>query len=95
MTSTTTSSVGVSLAVLLLVLCLGIALTLLGGWYFQSSLVEVKEQQQALQLSVGELNVQRKESTETVQQLRETIRRQGMQLTELQLQLTKVSVALC
>ena len=95
MTSTTTSSVGVSLAVLLLVLCLGIALTLLGGWYFQSSLVEVKEQQQTLQLSVGELNVQRKESTETVQQLREKIRRQGMQLTELQLQLTKVSVALC
>ena len=90
MTSTTTNSVGVSLAVLLLVSCLGIALTLMGGWYFQSSLVEVEEQQQTLQLSVDELNVQREESTKTVQQLRETIRRQGMQLTELQLQLTKV-----
>ena len=89
---TTANSAGVSFTVLLLALCLGIALTLMGGWYFQSSLVEVKEQQQEFQLVVVELKAQRKETAKTVQQLRETIRTQGILLAELQLQFTIVSV---
>ena len=88
---TATNSAGVSLTVLVLVSCLGIALTLMGGWYFQSSLVEVEEQQQQLQFSVVELKAQRQENAKTVRQLKETVRTQGIQLTELQLQLTKVS----
>ena len=89
---TTANSAGVSFTVLLLALCLGIALTLMGGWYFQSSLVEVKEQQQEFQLVVVELKAQRKETAKTVQQLRETIRTQGILLAEVQLQFAIVSV---
>ena len=63
-----------------------------GTLYFHSSLVEVKEQQQEFQLFVVELKAQRKETAKTVQQLRETIRIQGILLAELQLQFTKVSV---
>ena len=47
---TSTNSAGVSFTVLLLALCLRIALTSMGGWYFQSSLFEVKEQQQEFQV---------------------------------------------
>ena len=49
-----------------------------GGWYFQSSLVELKEQQQ--------------ETAKVVQQLKEKVKRQNKQLIELQLQLQQVSL---
>ena len=42
----TATNSGVSVTVLLSVLCLGLAMMFVGGWYFQSSLVELKEQQQ-------------------------------------------------
>ena len=64
---------GVSVTVLLLVLCLGLAMIFVGGWYFQSSLVELKEQQQ--------------ETAQIVQQLKEKVRKQSKQLNELRLQL--------
>ena len=69
---------GVSVTVLLSVLCLGLAMIFVGGWYFQSSLVELKEQQQ--------------ETAKVVQQLKEKVKRQNKQLIELQLQLQQVSL---
>ena len=51
----TNSSISVSL--LLSVLCLGLAVIFVGGWYFQSSLVDLKAEQQ--------------ETAKVVQQLKE------------------------
>ena len=73
----TTTASGVSVTVLLSVLCLGIAMMFVGGWYFQSSLVELKAQQQ--------------ETARVVQQLKEKVKRQSRQLIGLQLQLQQVS----
>ena len=56
----TNSSISVSL--LLSVLCLGLAVIFVGGWYFQSSLVELKAEQQ--------------ETAKVVQQLEEKVERQ-------------------
>ena len=72
----TNSSISVSL--LLSVLCLGLAVIFVGGWYFQSSLVELKAEQQ--------------ETAKVMQQLKEKVRRQNKQLSELQLQLEQVSL---
>ena len=72
----TNSSISVSL--LLSVLCLGLAVIFVGGWYFQSSLVELKAEQQ--------------ETAKVVQQLKEKVKRQNKQLIELQLQLKQVSL---
>ena len=71
----TNSSISVSL--LLSVLCLGLAVIFVGGWYFQSSLVDLKAEQQ--------------ETEKVVQQLKEKVKRQNKQLIELQLQLKQVS----
>ena len=84
----TNSSISVSL--LLSVLCLGLAVILfVGGWYFQSSLVELKEQQQS---SLVELKTKQQETAKVVQQLKEKVKRQNKQLIELQLQLKQVSL---
>ena len=72
MGSAATNSI-VSVTVLLSVLCLGLVMMFVGGWYFQSSLVELKEQQQ--------------ETAKVVQQLKEKVRKQSKQLNELRLQL--------
>ena len=69
----TTTNSGVSVTVLLSVLCLGIAMMFVGGWYFQSSLVELKAQQQ--------------QTAQIVQQLKEKIRKQSKQINELHSQL--------
>ena len=69
MTMTTTTNSGISVTVLLSVLCLGIVMMFVGGWYFQSSLVELKAQQQ--------------ETAQIVQQLREKVRRQSKQLIKV------------
>ena len=71
----TNSSISVSL--LLSVLCLGLAVIFVGGWYFQSSLVDLKVEQQ--------------ETVKVVQQLKEKVKRQNKQLIQLQLQLKQVS----
>ena len=71
MTTSITNSVSVTL--LLSVLCLGLAMMFVGGWYFQSSLVELQAQQQ--------------ETTQIVQQLKEKVRKQSKQLNELRSQL--------
>ena len=71
-TMTTTNS-GISVTVLLSVLCFGLAMMFVGGWYFQSSLVELKAQQQ--------------ETAQIVQQLKDKVRKQSKQLNELRLQL--------
>ena len=73
----TTSNSSVSISVLLSVICLGLAVMFVGGWYFQSSLVELK--------------VQQEETAQIVQQLREKVKRQNKQLFELQLQFEQVS----
>ena len=73
----TATNSGISVTVLLSVFCLGLAMMFLGGWYFQSSLVELKEQQQ--------------ETVKVVQQLKERVKRQNKQLIELQSQLQQVS----
>ena len=74
----TNSSISVSL--FLSVLCLGLAVIFVGGWYFQSSLVKLKAEQQ--------------ETAKVVQQLKEKVKRQNKQLMiiELQLQLKQVSL---
>ena len=78
MAATTTNTV-VSFSVFLsVIICLGLAMMFIGGWYFQSSLVELKVQQQ--------------ETVKTVQQLKEKLKRQNKQLIELQLQLELVSL---
>ena len=74
----TTANSCINVAVLPSVLCLGLAMMLIGGWYFQSSLVELKAQQQ--------------ETVKIVQQLKEKLKRQNKQLIELQLQLELVSL---
>ena len=56
----TNSSISVSL--LLSVLCLGLVVIFVGGWYFQSSLVDLKAEQQ--------------ETAKVVQQLKDNIKRQ-------------------
>ena len=80
----TTTNSGISVTVLLSVLCLGLAMMFVGGWYFQSSLVELKEQQQS---SLVELETQQEETAQIVQQLKEKVRKQSKQLNELRLQL--------
>jgi len=69
----TTTNSGISVTVLLSVLCLGLAMTFVGGWYFQSSLVELKAQQQ--------------QTAQIVQQLKEKVRKQSKLINELQSQL--------
>ena len=69
----TTTNSGISVTVLLSVLCLGLAVMFVGVWYFQSSLVELEAQQQ--------------ETAQIVQLLKEGVRRQSKQLNELHLQL--------
>ena len=69
----TNSSISVSL--LLSVLCLGLAVMFVGGWYFQSSLVELRTEQL--------------ESAKVMQQFKEKVERQ---IIELQLQLEQVSL---
>ena len=80
MAATTTNTV-ISFSVFLsVIICLGLAMMFIGGWYFQSSLVELKVQQQ--------------ETVKIVQQLKEKLKRQNKQLVELQLQLELVSLQL-
>ena len=81
MTATNSS---ISNSLLLLVLCLGLAVIFVGSWYFQSSLVELKEQQQ---FSLVEMKTEQQETAKVVQQLKEKVKRQNKQLIELQLQL--------
>ena len=80
----TATNSGISVTVLLSVLCLGLAMMFVGGWYFQSSLVELKEQQQS---SLVELKAQQQETAQIVQQLKDKVRKQSKQLNELRLQL--------
>ena len=90
----TTTNSGISVTVLLSLLCLGLAMMFVDGWYFHSSLVELKEQQQS---SLIELEAQQQETAQIVQQLKEKVRKQSKQLNELRLQLEmrqfKVSIS--
>ena len=80
----TATNSGISVTVLLSVLCLGLAMIFVGGWYFQSSLIELKEQQQS---SLVELKAQQQETAQIVEQLKDKVRKQSKQLNELRLQL--------
>ena len=71
--TTSITNGGISVTLLLSVLCLGLAMMFVDGWYFQSSLVELQAQQQ--------------ETTQIVQQLKEKVRKQSKQLNELRSQL--------
>ena len=56
---TAISNSGVSVTVVLVsILCVGLAVMFVGGWYFQSSLVELKVQQQQLEGVVDSQNKQ-------------------------------------
>ena len=55
-----------------------------GGWDFQSSLDELKKQQQSFAF---ELKAQKQEIAQVVQQLKEKLKKQSKQLSELHLQL--------
>jgi len=78
----TTTNSGISVTVLLSVLCLGLAMMFVGGWYFQSSLVELKAQQQ--------------QTAQIVQQLKEKVRKQSKQINELcsQLEMRQFKVSI-
>ena len=78
---------GASTTVLLSVLCLGLVMIVVGGWYFQSSLVELKVQQQS---SLAELKAQQQETAQIVHQLKEEVKRQQKQIIELQLELQQI-----
>ena len=80
----TTTNSSISVTALLSVLCLGLAMMFVSGWYFQSSLVGLKEQQQS---SLIELKAQQQETAQIVQQLKDKVRKQSKQLDELRLQL--------
>ena len=66
----------VSVTILLSVLCLGLAMMFVGGWYLQSSLVVLK--------------VQQHETAKVVQQLKEKVRKQNKQINELRSQLEMI-----
>ena len=53
----TASNSSVSISVLLSLICLGLAVMFVGGWYFQSSLVELKVQQEETIRTVQQLKV--------------------------------------
>ena len=63
----------ISVSFLLSVLCLGLAVIFVGGWYFQSSLVELKAEQQ--------------ETAKVVQQLKDKVKKQNKQLMIIEQQL--------
>ena len=67
-TKMATNNSSVSINVLLSVICLGLAMMLVGSWYFKSSLVELKAQQE--------------ETIRTVQQLKEKVKGQNKQPIE-------------
>ena len=59
LTMTAISNSGVSVTVVLVsIICVGLAVMFVGGWYFQSSLVELKVQQQQLEGVVDSQNKQ-------------------------------------
>ena len=91
MTATTTTYSSVSAIVLLSISCVGLAMMFVGGWYFQSSLVELKAQQQADWYFKLELKTQQQENAKLMQQLKDTVDRQNKQIIELQFQLQHVS----
>ena len=100
-----TTNSGIRVTVLLSVLCLSLAMMFVGGWYFQSSLVDLKEQQQSLlvelkeqqQSSLVKLETQQEETAQILQQLKEKVRKQSKQINKLRLQLEmkqfKVSIS--
>ena len=61
-------------------LCLGLAVIFVGGWYFQSSLVELKAEQQ--------------ETAKVVQQLKDKVKKQNKQLMIIEQQLLLEQVSL-
>ena len=79
----TTNNSGVSVTVLLSVLCLGITMMFVGGWYFKSSLDDLKTQQQEFEISLFELKAQKQETAQIMQQLKEKVRKQSKQINEL------------
>jgi len=91
----TAANNGISVVLLLSVLCLGLAMMFVGGWYFHSSLVELNTKQQSClaelkaqqQASLVELKAQQQETAQIVQQLKEKVRKQSKQLNELHLQI--------
>ena len=78
----TASPINSGVSVTVLVICIGLVIIVTGGWYFQSSLDELKPviQQQS---SLAEL---KEETAQMVHQLKE-------QIIELQLQLQQVKVS--
>ena len=65
-------------------LCLGIVFV--GGWYFQSSLVELKTQ---MIEDTTEQRIKIEVQTEIIQQLKQTVKEQSKQLNLLQLQVNQ------
>jgi len=64
-----------------------VAMMFIGGWYFQSSLVQLKAQQQEFQSSLLELKAYKQETAQIVQQLREKVRKQSKLINEFHSQL--------
>jgi len=64
-------------------LLLGIVLA--NGWYFQSSLVELRTQMIAQQQDMMEQRIKIEVQGETIQQLKETVKEQNKLFTQLQI----------
>ena len=96
-----TANSGISVTVLLSVLCLGIVMMFVGGWYFQSSLVELRvmvanqheyivEQKKEIMGQRNEIlahTVKATKREDIIQQLQEALNEQNKNLNELLLQL--------
>ena len=65
----TTTNSSISGTILLSVLCLGLTILFMGGWYFQTSL--------------GELKTQQENTAKILEQLKEKVSKQLNQLTPL------------
>ena len=76
-------------------LVLGIILA--NGWYFQSSLVELRAQMIVQQQDIVEQRIKIEVQGETIQQLKETVKEQNKLFTQLQINqlLLKVSYTIC
>ena len=74
------ASSGLNFSLVISLLCLGIVFV--GGWYFQSSLVELRTQ---MIEDIAQQSIKIEVQAEIIQQLKQTVKEQNKQLNLLQL----------
>ena len=87
----TASAINSGASVTVLLLCLGLVMVIAEGWYFQSSLDELKMQQQS---SLAELKAQQQSSlAELKEETAQTVHQLKEQIIELHVKLQQVKVS--